>query len=63
MCKDKFGDEGVISIMRKVCKHVDTEKVMKAGLEFYISVNRVILCPGDKNGYIKLEFFKKIGQV
>ncbi|KAF6011883.1 hypothetical protein HII13_002351 [Brettanomyces bruxellensis] len=53
----------IISGMRKNCNVIislDIEKVKKSDLVFYRSGNGVILCPGDKDGLVKLEYFGKV---
>ncbi|KAF8782504.1 tRNA 2'-phosphotransferase 1 like protein [Argiope bruennichi] len=63
----KFPGEGsVISGMRSNCEVViciDTLRAMKDGFKFYKSDNEVILCPGDNNGLIPLNYFKEIWQL
>ena len=40
--------------------YLHLEKAIDDGLKFYISVNNVILCPGDEKGYIPSKYFKYI---
>ncbi|CAK8692443.1 uncharacterized protein LOC143462229 [Clavelina lepadiformis] len=60
------GQNEVISGMRNSCEIViklDMEKAMKAGLKFFISSNKVILCEGDKKGRIHPKFFDMVMNV
>jgi RNA:NAD 2'-phosphotransferase (TPT1/KptA family) len=57
------GDGNVISGAKsnvEVLIHLDLAKALNAGYKFYISSNNVILCEGDKQGYVPYEFFKQI---
>ncbi|CAD8120678.1 unnamed protein product [Paramecium sonneborni] len=56
------GDDAVISGMRNTCEviiQVDMEKAMKAGIEFYVSKNGVVLSSGI-GGVIAPQFFKRV---
>ncbi|CAD8188262.1 unnamed protein product [Paramecium octaurelia] len=56
------GNEAVISGMRNTCEviiEVDMEKAMKAGIQFYVSNNGVVLSSGI-DGVIAPEFFKRV---
>ncbi|KAF2841126.1 hypothetical protein M501DRAFT_989683 [Patellaria atrata CBS 101060] len=53
----------VISGMRttsSILIFVDIRKAMESGLKFWKSENKVILCEGDDNGLIRLEFFERV---
>ena len=53
----------VVSGMRKSADTVielDLPAAMRAGLKFYRSTNGVILSPGDAQGFVKPEFFKRV---
>lgn len=53
----------VISGMRKtssVLVFLDIRKAMQGGLKFWLSDNGVILCEGDENGVIDLQYFSKV---
>eukprot|EP00750_Incisomonas_marina_P032055 INCI8795.1.p1 GENE.INCI8795.1~~INCI8795.1.p1 ORF type:complete len:371 (+),score=55.53 INCI8795.1:214-1326(+) len=57
------GDSGVVSGMRNganVYVFVDAAKMLAAGIPLYRSANNVILCEGDKCGFVSLEFFSKV---
>ncbi|XP_074662144.1 tRNA 2'-phosphotransferase 1-like isoform X2 [Tubulanus polymorphus] len=57
------GDDEVISGMRKSCQliiYIDVEKAMSDGMEFHESSNKVILCAGNKDGFIEPKYFKKV---
>ncbi|KZT37753.1 phosphotransferase KptA/Tpt1, partial [Sistotremastrum suecicum HHB10207 ss-3] len=57
------GVSGVISGMRKsanVIIYIDVPKALAAGIQFYISANGVILSPGNEQGFIPPEFFKRV---
>mmetsp|Transcript_21258 Transcript_21258/g.20409 ORF Transcript_21258/g.20409 Transcript_21258/m.20409 type:complete len:114 (+) Transcript_21258:399-740(+) len=58
------GKNGVISGMRSSCEvvvEVNMVKAMNAGFPFYISTNKVILCPGTKDeGALPPEFFRSV---
>lgn len=59
----KNRQESIISGMRKNCNVIislDIEKLKKSDLVFYRSGNGVILCSGDKDGLVKLEYFAKV---
>ncbi|CAK62052.1 unnamed protein product (macronuclear) [Paramecium tetraurelia] len=56
------GDDAVISGMRNTCEviiEVDMEKAMKAGIQFYVSKNGVVLSSGV-DGVIAPQFFKRV---
>lgn len=40
--------------------YIDLEAALQSGLQFFLSANDVILCPGDEEGFIKPIFFKKV---
>lgn len=44
----------------QVLVYVDVRRAMADGIEFFVSANKVILSPGDANGYIKPEYFKQV---
>ncbi|GAO46773.1 phosphotransferase KptA/Tpt1 [Saitoella complicata NRRL Y-17804] len=59
----KFGEEGVISGMRKSCTvfvYVDMKKALEAGIKFYQSANGVVLTEGNAEGKLSPEFFEKV---
>ncbi len=54
---------GAISGARADCNvfiQIDLANALKEGLEFYESANGVILCSGDKNGFLSPKFFGKV---
>ncbi|KAJ3021349.1 tRNA 2'-phosphotransferase 1 [Thoreauomyces humboldtii] len=56
-------DQGVISGMRTTCTvyiYIDMVKALAAGIPFSRSSNNVILSPGNKDGIIPREFFRKV---
>ncbi|CAD8102799.1 unnamed protein product [Paramecium primaurelia] len=56
------GDDAVISGMRNTCEviiEVDMERAMKAGIEFYVSKNGVVLSSGIQ-GVIEPQYFKRV---
>ncbi|KAJ3277621.1 tRNA 2'-phosphotransferase 1 [Blyttiomyces sp. JEL0837] len=58
----KFGEEGVISGMRKSCSafiYVNAAKAMADGIKFYRSPNNVILSEGI-DGVLRPEYFEKV---
>lgn len=64
---DQVDGQHIISGFRKNCEiliYLDVEKICQAidqnQLEFFISENRVILSPGNAEGYILPEFFEKV---
>ncbi|KAK3587805.1 hypothetical protein CHS0354_042767 [Potamilus streckersoni] len=57
------GENGVISGMRSSCEvliYIDLEKALKDDLKFYLSANKVILSPGNEQGYIYPCYFKAV---
>ena len=44
----------------EVLIHIDVEKAMEAGIEFYKSANGVILSPGDRRGSIPSAYFSSV---
>ncbi|KAG7876286.1 hypothetical protein KL938_004677 [Ogataea parapolymorpha] len=59
-------DNNVISGMRKSCDlliYLDVDKVKQSSLTFYESGNGVILTPGDENGIVGLQYFKKVTDI
>lgn len=55
--------DGVISSMRKSCEiyiYIDLPKALAAGFKFFKSSNNVILCPGDKEGFLPPQYFHKV---
>ena len=40
--------------------YIDVQKALDAGLKFYLSANGVVLTEGDKDGYIRPEFFARV---
>ena len=59
-----YNDENhVKSGMRLNCQvfiEINTQMAFFNGFEFLISKNKVILCPGNEEGYLPLEYFKKV---
>nr|XP_018671306.1 uncharacterized protein LOC100175594 isoform X2 [Ciona intestinalis] len=56
-------DQQVISGMRYSCNvfvHIDMGQAIKDGIPFFLSENKVILSPGDKNGYLRPKYFRKV---
>jgi len=43
--------------------YIDVQEARKAGLEFYSAPNYVIMCPGDRNGYIPVKYFKEVKNI
>lgn len=39
---------------------VDLEKAMNAGLEFFLSMNGVVLTRGDESGFLSPSFFSRV---
>lgn len=63
MASGKFGEEGVISGMRKSAEvfiYIDVSKALSQGIKFYVSDNGVILSAGNENGIIPPELFLKV---
>lgn len=58
------GNKGVISGMRTSCEVVVEVNMVKAiyqgKLPFFISENRVILCPGDESGALHPDYFRSV---
>ena len=66
------GKKGVISGMRSSCEvvygkrsdstlEINIAKAMAAGYPFFLSTNKVILCPGAKEkGCLPMEFFRSV---
>uniref|UniRef100_A0A0B6Y796 2'-phosphotransferase n=1 Tax=Arion vulgaris TaxID=1028688 RepID=A0A0B6Y796_9EUPU len=57
------GKDGVISGMRKSCTvtiYLNLAKALEDGLKFYLSANKVILCPGNDEGVIPPIYFDKV---
>lgn len=58
--------ESIISGIRKnaeVFIYINLNLALSDGLKFYMSVNKVILSPGDDIGYIKPKYFLKVCDV
>ena len=59
-----YNDENhVKSGMRLNCEvfiEINTQMAFFNGFEFFLSKNKVILCPGNEEGYLPLEFVKKV---
>ncbi|XP_078487677.1 uncharacterized protein LOC100175594 [Ciona intestinalis] len=56
-------DQQVISGMRYSCNvfvHIDMGQAIKDGIPFFLSENKVILSPGDRNGYLRPKYFRKV---
>ncbi len=64
LSKGKFGDEGVISGMRKSANrliYIDIERAIQDGIEFVLSSNGVVLTPGDKqSGLLGVKYFTRV---
>lgn len=59
------GQGGVISGMRHSADaliEIDVQKAMADGYKFYLSSNNVVLSPGNEQGYIPPEYFKKVSR-
>ncbi|EFA77897.1 hypothetical protein PPL_09397 [Heterostelium album PN500] len=58
------GDHGdVVSGMRGNCElviHINLQKALDDGIPFFLSKNGVVLCAGDKNGYLSPIYFSSI---
>ena len=39
---------------------IDLEKAMNAGIEFFLSMNGVVLTKGDENGFLAPSFFSRV---
>ena len=53
----------VISGMRKSCEviiYIDIHKALNDGYSFLLSKNKVVLTPGNKDGYLPNKYFKKM---
>ena len=56
----------VVSGMRTNCEiviYVNMQKAINDGYKFYRSKNNVILCPGDKNGYLSPIYFTSVMKI
>lgn len=56
-------NDNVISGMRKDCQvyiYINLHLAIAEGLEFFMSVNEVVLSPGDEHGLIKPRYFLKV---
>lgn len=56
-------DKGVISGIRHsadVFIYINLKLAISEGLQFYRSINQVILTPGDENGFIRPKYFLKV---
>ncbi|CBQ69672.1 related to TPT1-tRNA 2`-phosphotransferase [Sporisorium reilianum SRZ2] len=64
LAKGKFGEEGVISGMRKSANrliYIDIARAIKDGVEFVLSSNRVVLTAGDKqSGVLGVQYFTRV---
>ncbi|CDU22182.1 related to TPT1-tRNA 2`-phosphotransferase [Sporisorium scitamineum] len=63
LAKGKYGDERVISGMRKSANRlifIDIAKAIKDGIEFVLSSNGVVLTPGDKHGVLGVKYFTRV---
>jgi RNA:NAD 2'-phosphotransferase (TPT1/KptA family) len=57
------GENGVISGMSSNAElyiYLDLSAALEAGFEFYESLNKVILCPGNNEGFLPSRFFQKV---
>jgi len=62
-CAQGIRGPNIISGMRnsaQVFVFVDVQKALEAGIKFFLSDNGVVLTPGDKNGFLKPEFFARV---
>ena len=59
-----YNDENhVKSGMRLNCEvfiEINPQMAFFNGYEFFLSENKVVLCPGNEEGYLPLEFFKRV---
>ncbi|SPO32799.1 uncharacterized protein UTRI_05691_B [Ustilago trichophora] len=64
LAKGKFGQEGVISGMRKSANRlifVDIKKAIKDGIRFELSSNGVVLTPGaEGSGLLEVKYFTRV---
>ncbi|CAH0400281.1 unnamed protein product [Chilo suppressalis] len=64
--KGTLEDSSVISGLRKnieIYIFIDLKKALKDGIEFFESENQVVLCPGNRDGYLKPKYFSKVIKV
>lgn len=40
--------------------YINVQKALDAGIRFYMSSNGVVLTEGDKDGYLRPEFFERV---
>lgn len=63
LCSGEPSEERVISGMRasaNVWIYIDVQSAIQDGFQFFISPNNVILTPGDHNGFLPMQYFKKV---
>jgi 2'-phosphotransferase len=63
MAIGKPNDNEVISGMRSSCEvivEVNMAKAISDGVPFYVSNNKVILCPGDDKGALYPKYFRSV---
>lgn len=64
LAKGKFGEQGVISGMRKSANrliYIDITRAIKDGIEFVLSSNGVVLTPGHKqSGVLGVKYFTRV---
>ncbi|KAA8915813.1 hypothetical protein TRICI_002023 [Trichomonascus ciferrii] len=63
LASGKFGQEGVISGMRKTADvfiYIDIPKALQEDIKFFISENGVILTPGNSQGLLPPHLFLKV---
>ena len=56
-------DDGVISGMSNAAEiyiFIDLQRAIDEGFKFYESLNKVILCPGDDQGFLPPKYFRQI---
>ncbi|XP_060532422.1 tRNA 2'-phosphotransferase 1-like isoform X2 [Cylas formicarius] len=57
------GDKQILSGMRRNCQiviYINLELALRDGLKFYLSLNNVILSPGNEEGIIAPKYFLKV---
>ena len=60
---DKVDGVDVISGFRASCEvliYIDIMKAIKDGFKFFVSPNNVVLCAGDREGTLPVDYFLKV---
>lgn len=63
LASGKFGEEGVISGMRKTAEvfiYINIPKALEEDIKFFISDNGVILTPGNSQGLLPPHLFLRV---